>query len=124
MKIYILSSSLVAICLSMLTSCEPFPQMLQGSSMMTSSAPAPAPVAEVAESPPSANTTGEPEFPIGKWPEDTTSSNLVVSPFPPNNLIDITGYKSGDIVGDVSTAAINKRTGKVDIKTSKYFRIP
>ena len=49
---------------------------------------------------------------------------MVVSPFRPYNIIDVTGYSRGDIVGDPSTALINPRTGRRDPKTAKTFRIP
>lgn len=49
---------------------------------------------------------------------------MVVSPYRPYNVIDITGYRSGDIVGDPSTAAVNSTTGKRDANTIKHFRIP
>jgi|TARA_B110000483_G_C17963610_1_gene453060 hypothetical protein len=49
---------------------------------------------------------------------------MVVSPFRPYNIIDVKGYRSGDIVGDPSTAKVNATTGKLDTNTSKRFRIP
>ena len=50
--------------------------------------------------------------------------NMVVSPYYPYNVIDVSGYRSGDIVGDVSTAIVNPSTGKRELSTAKYFRIP
>jgi hypothetical protein len=49
---------------------------------------------------------------------------MVVSPFRPYNIIDVKGYRSGDIVGAPSTAKVNATTGKLDTNTSKRFRIP
>lgn len=49
---------------------------------------------------------------------------MVVSPYRPYNIIDITGYSSGDIVGDPSTAMVNPTTGKRDPRTVRHFRIP
>lgn len=50
--------------------------------------------------------------------------NLFISPFPPHNPIDTTGFSSGDIVGDPSTATMSQKTGKPILSTSKGFRIP
>ena len=49
---------------------------------------------------------------------------MVVSPYRPYNIIDVSGYRSGDIVGDPSTAIVNPRTGRRDPNSAKYFRIP
>ena len=61
--------------------------------------------------------------PLGH-PDPQGRGNMVMSPFRPYNIIDVTGYTRGDIVGDPSTALINPRTGKRDSKTAKTFRIP
>ena len=50
--------------------------------------------------------------------------NLFISPYKPYNPIDTKGYKSGDVVGDPSTAGISKKTGKPVLSSSKGFRIP
>ncbi len=63
------------------------------------------------------------KIPVGH-PDPQGRSNMVVSPYRPYNVIDITGYRSGDIVGDPSTAALNPATGKRDANTIKHFRIP
>ena len=63
------------------------------------------------------------KIPVGH-PDPQGRSNMVVSPYRPYNVIDISGYKSGDIVGDPSTAAVNPSTGKRDANTIKHFRIP
>ena len=57
-------------------------------------------------------------------PDPQGRSNMVVSPYRPYNIIDVKGYRSGDIVGDPSTAKVNPATGKLDTNTSKHFRIP
>lgn len=49
---------------------------------------------------------------------------MVVSPYRPYNIIDVKGYRRGDIVGDPSTAKVNPATGQPDLSTSKHFRIP
>jgi len=49
---------------------------------------------------------------------------MIVSPYSPYNIIDITGYSSGDVVGDPSTGKVNPTTGRIDINTCKSFRIP
>jgi len=71
----------------------------------------PAPQAEVDSSVPVGRAT-----PDGK-------KNMVISPYKPYNLIDVSGYRSGDIVGDPSTAKLDA-TGKPITSTSKHFRIP
>lgn len=63
------------------------------------------------------------KIPLGH-PDPQGRSNMVVSPFRPYNIIDISGYRSGDIVGDPSTATVNPRTGRRDTSTVKSFRIP
>ena len=63
------------------------------------------------------------KIPVGH-PDPQGRGNMVLSPFRPYNIIDVTGYSRGDIVGDPSTALINPRTDKRDPKTAKTFRIP
>lgn len=63
------------------------------------------------------------KIPIGH-PDPRGRNNMVVSPFRPYNIIDISGYRSGDIVGDPSTAKVNPTTGRRDSNTVKHFRIP
>ena len=63
------------------------------------------------------------KIPLGH-PDPQGRSNMVVSPYRPYNIIDITGYSSGDIVGDPSTAMVNPTTGKRDPRTVRHFRIP
>ena len=50
-------------------------------------------------------------------------ANKVISPYRPYNVIDVSGYKSGDIVGDPSTASVGS-DGKIIANTAKQFRIP
>ena len=63
------------------------------------------------------------KIPLGH-PDPRGRTNMVVSPFRPYNIIDISGYRSGDIVGDPSTAKVNPATGRRDSNTVKHFRIP
>ena len=57
-------------------------------------------------------------------PDPQNRPNMVVSPYRPYNVIDVKGYRSGDVVGDPSTAKVNSATGKLDLSTSKHFRLP
>ena len=50
--------------------------------------------------------------------------NLIISPYKPYNIIDVTGYKSGEVVGDPSTATVDPKTNKRIESTSKHFLIP
>lgn len=63
------------------------------------------------------------KIPVGR-PDPKGNPKMVISPYRPYNLIDVTGYKKGDIVGDPSTAQKDSKTGKIIESTSKYFRIP
>ena len=91
-----------------LASCAPFP----GSQSASSDSDVQAPQAKKHK-----------KVPTG-YPDPQGRANMVVSPYRPYNSIDITGYGSGDIVGDRSTAIVNPATGRVELSTSKYFRIP
>ena len=62
-------------------------------------------------------------IPIAK-PDPNGRKNLVISPYRPYNLIDVSGYKSGGIAGDPSTAVIDRKTGKPIASTARMFRIP
>lgn len=75
------------------------------------------------------NLVPAPELPdLSKIPVATPApagvKSAVISPYKPYNLITVKGYKSGDIVGDPSTAKINPKTGKIIESTAKYFRLP
>ncbi|MFK7911297.1 MAG: hypothetical protein AB8F34_11955 [Akkermansiaceae bacterium] len=61
--------------------------------------------------------------PVGH-PDPQGRANMVVSPYRPYNVIDVKGYRSGEIVGDPSTAKVNPTTGKYDSSSAKYFRVP
>ena len=86
--------------------------------------------------PPAPRTTTTPSRTSnGSTPMATPSikPNTVISPYPPYNVIDITGYKSGDKLCDPSTIPndpatgrpyINPATGRVDVKRGKYFIVP
>jgi len=56
-------------------------------------------------------------------PDPLGRKNMVLSPYAPYNIIDCKGYKSGDIVGDPSTAQ-KDANGKIIGSSSKYFLIP
>ena len=56
-------------------------------------------------------------------PDPQGRANMVVSPYRPYNIIDVSGYRSGAIVGDPSTAKISS-SGKPIASTAKFFRIP
>lgn len=92
-----------------LASCAPLPN---GSQAGGSSAEVPAPKIE-----------GYGKIPMGRRTPDG-KTNRVISPYSPYNIIDVTGYRSGDIVGDSSTAQVNPATGKLILNTSKHLRIP
>jgi len=62
-------------------------------------------------------------IPVGR-PDPQHRKNMYISPYRPYKLIDCIGYKSGDVVGDPSTAKRNPKTGKIIESTAKYFRIP
>lgn len=51
-------------------------------------------------------------------------SGQVISPFKPHNVIDVRGYRSGQLARDPSTAPIDPATGKPDINQAKIFEIP
>jgi hypothetical protein len=48
----------------------------------------------------------------------------VISPYKPHNVIDVRGYRSGQLARDPSTAPIDKETGKSDINQARIFEIP
>ncbi len=71
----------------------------------------------------------------GSYPVATPSikPNTVISPYPPYNVLDTTGAKSGDKLCDPSTIPIDPATGKQytdprtglpDVKRGKYFIVP
>lgn len=62
------------------------------------------------------------DIPVGR-PDPTGRKNMVISPYRPYNLIDVSGNDRGEIVGDPSTAK-RDASGKIIESTSKYFRIP
>ena len=92
-----------------LTSCAPFPT---GSQAGGSSAEVPAPKIEAYG-----------KIPMGRRTPDG-KTNMVISPYRPYNIINVTGYRSGSIVGDPSTAQVDPATGKLILNTSKHLRIP
>lgn len=62
-------------------------------------------------------------IPVGR-PDPNGRKNMVISPYRPYNLIDVKGYRSGEVVGDPSTAKVDPTTGKLDARTAKFFRVP
>lgn len=76
-----------------------------------------------------AQYSAEPNTPVtaGSIPLATAieaEPNMVISPYKPYNKIDVKGYKSGETVGDPSTAIIDPKTGKANMSTVKAFLIP
>ena len=63
------------------------------------------------------------KIPVGR-PDPTGRANMVISPYRPYNIIDVKGYRSGEIVGDPSTGKANPSTGQLDSRTAKFFRVP
>lgn len=63
------------------------------------------------------------KIPVGR-PDPKGNPKMMISPYRPYNLIDISGNQSGSIVGDPSTAKKDPKTGEIIESTSKYFRIP
>ena len=61
--------------------------------------------------------------PIARPLPNGGQKNKVISPYKPYNVIDVKGYKSGDIVGDPSTGTLDDK-GKLIPNTAKHFRIP
>ena len=101
--------TLLAIAAAALASCAPSPTGPQAGG---SSAEVPAPKID-----------GYSKIPMGRRTPDG-KANRVISPYRPYNIIDISGYRSGDIVGDPSTAQVDPATGKIILNTSKHLRIP
>ena len=71
----------------------------------------------------------------GSYPTATPSikANTVISPYPPYNVLDTTGAKSGDKLCDPSTIPtdpstgqpyVDPATGRPDVKRGKYFIVP
>ncbi len=52
------------------------------------------------------------------------TTKQVISPYKPHNVIDVAGYRTGQLARDPSTAPIDKTTGKPDINKAKIFEIP
>lgn len=50
--------------------------------------------------------------------------NRFISPYKPYNVIDTTGFKSGQLAGDPSTIQYDHATGKHILSTVKKFRLP
>jgi len=103
--------ALLTITAAVLTACNPNPTASPSSSFSRG--------AEV----PAPQVAGQANVPVGRRTPDG-KTNMVISPFRPYNVIDVKGYRSGDIVGDPSTAQTDSATGKLNLNTSKHFRIP
>lgn len=68
-----------------------------------------------------------PPAPTSDYPLATPvqgTSNQVVSPYKPHNVIDVKGFRTGQLARDPSTAPINPTTGKPDLGQAKIFEIP
>ena len=72
---------------------------------------------------PAPNVAELSKIPVAR-PDPQGNPKMVISPYHPYNLIDVTGYSKGDIAGDPSTARKDPKTGKIIESTAKYFRIP
>lgn len=48
----------------------------------------------------------------------------VISPYKPHNIIDVKGFRSGQLARDPSTAPIDPTSGKPDMSQSKIFELP
>ena len=106
--------ALLAITAALLAACAPDTPSLHPMGPRSSSSGTEVPAPQVA---------GQANVPVGRRTPDG-KANMVVSPFRPYNVIDVKGYRSGDIVGDRSTARTDSATGKLNLNTSKHFRIP
>ncbi len=107
--------SLLTLTAAALASCAPYPPSLANPfipNQPTTQGEVPAPTVDTTNS-----------IPLGR-PSPDGNKKMVISPYSPYNIIDITGYSSGDIVGDPSTASPNPSTGKLDLTTAKHFRLP
>ena len=51
------------------------------------------------------------------------TTNQVISPYPPHNVIDVKGFRTGQLARDPSTAPIGP-DGKPDISKAKIFEMP
>ena len=110
--------------LGILASCAPYPQGTNPLSLLYPNQTAPGTVANTTA--PQVTTPKAPTIsktPVGVRPANG-AANLIISPYKPFNLIDVTGYKSGDTVGDPSTAQLDPATQKPIMSTSKHFLIP
>ena len=48
----------------------------------------------------------------------------VISPFKPYNILDVKHLKPGNYAYDPTTATVNPKTGKLDFRSGKIFRVP
>jgi len=117
MKIFHIS--ILAVTAAAFAACAPYPPLSGQAS--SGDAQAQAPASDEVPAPAVENSSSN--VPLGR-PSPDGKTNTVISPYRPYNLIDVTGYKSGDIVGDPSTAQVDPATGKVNLSTAKHFRLP
>jgi len=61
------------------------------------------------------------DYPLATPIAGTTTQ--VISPYKPHNVIDVKGYRSGQLARDPSTAPIGS-DGKPDVNKAKIFEIP
>jgi hypothetical protein len=95
----------------LLSSCTQTPK--QGAAVGTGSdQPAPAPAKPQQRS----------DYPLATRIEGKKSQ--VISPYKPHNIIDVKGFRSGQLARDPSTAPIDPTSGKPDMSQSKIFELP
>ena len=108
---------LLSILTGCIVSCAPYPQTFNPIAN-------PQPSTQAQNQASSSTASSVPAtLPVGRVTAEGTP-NMVISPYKPYNLIDVKGYKSGEVVGDPSTAITDPKTGKVVLSTSKHFLIP
>ena len=95
----------------LLSSCTPSPR--QGTASGTGGdPPAPAPAQPKKRS----------DYPLATRIEGKKAQ--VISPYKPHNLIDVKGFRSGQLARDPSTAPLDPTTGKPDMAQAKIFELP
>lgn len=123
----IFSATSIAAC-ALLTSCDP------GSYNAGANPPTGGTTAQASPSTsePAATKPKYPQLDAGKkYPmgfalikDEKPVKNRVISPFRPYNVLNISGMRSGAVVGDPYTRTKNQKTGKLVNSSAKLFRLP